>query len=131
MYLSRFGVKNYKCLADVDIPLTPIHVLIGQNDSGKSSLMQAIDAFCASPQTTLVESFPAPWTGGELVRHGQTPPRVELYGEWNALGGENDAAHSGMRYGYTVEFAREGRNPNRLAPCAQLSGEDSNPDDSR
>ena len=33
MYLSRFGVKNYKCLGEIDIPLTPIHVIIGENDS--------------------------------------------------------------------------------------------------
>ena len=41
MFLSRFGVKNYKCLGDIDIPLTPIHVLIGQNDAGKTSLLEA------------------------------------------------------------------------------------------
>ncbi len=123
MYLSRFGVKNYKCLADVDIPLTPIHVLIGQNDSGKSSLMEAIDAFCASPQTTLAESFPAPWTGGELVRHGHTPLRIELHGEWNALDGENDAAHSGIKYGYTVQLARDERNCGRVAEWIEEHGQ--------
>ena len=42
MYLSRFRVQNYKCLADVDIPLTPFHVIIGENDSGKTSLLEAI-----------------------------------------------------------------------------------------
>ncbi len=40
--LSHFSVKNYKCLADVSLPLTPIHVLIGQNDTGKTSLLEAI-----------------------------------------------------------------------------------------
>jgi predicted ATPase len=40
--LSHFSVKNYKCLADVSLPLTPLHVLIGQNDTGKTSLMEAI-----------------------------------------------------------------------------------------
>ena len=44
MFLSRFGVKNYKCLGDIDIPLTPIHVLIGPNDSGKTSLLEAMAA---------------------------------------------------------------------------------------
>ncbi len=27
MFLSRFGVKNYKCLGEIDIPLTPIRPL--------------------------------------------------------------------------------------------------------
>ena len=48
MYLSRFGVKNYKCLGEIDIPLTPIHVLIGQNDCGKTSLLEAMAAFFAT-----------------------------------------------------------------------------------
>ena len=29
MFLSRFRVRGYKCLEDVDLALTPIHVLIG------------------------------------------------------------------------------------------------------
>ena len=43
--MTRFGVKNYKCLKEVDIPLTPIHVIIGQNDAGKTSLLEAMLAF--------------------------------------------------------------------------------------
>jgi predicted ATPase len=42
--LSHFSVKNYKCLADESLPLTPIHVLIGQNDTGKTSLLEAMQA---------------------------------------------------------------------------------------
>jgi AAA ATPase domain len=41
---TDFSVKNYKCLADVSLPLTPIHVIIGKNDTGKTSLTQAIHA---------------------------------------------------------------------------------------
>ena len=44
--LTQFSVKNYKCLADVTLPLTPIHVLIGQNDTGKTSLLEAIRSGC-------------------------------------------------------------------------------------
>ena len=58
MYLSRFGVKNYKCLGEIDIPLTPIHVLIGQNDCGKTSLLEAMAAFFATSEKPLHEVFP-------------------------------------------------------------------------
>jgi len=34
MFLSRFGVKDYKWLGDIDLPLTSMHVLIGPNDLG-------------------------------------------------------------------------------------------------
>src|SRR5437588_12928491 len=34
--------RNFKCLRDVEINLSPFTVLIGPNDSGKSSLLDAI-----------------------------------------------------------------------------------------
>jgi AAA15 family ATPase/GTPase len=40
--IEYFSVNNYKCLVDVGLPLTPIHVIIGQNDSGKTSLLEAM-----------------------------------------------------------------------------------------
>ena len=40
--LERFHVANYKALKDVSLDLTPIHVLIGPNDAGKTSLLQAL-----------------------------------------------------------------------------------------
>ena len=58
MYLSRFGVKNYKCLGDIDIPLTPIHVLIGQNDCGKTSLLEAMAAFFRNVGKPAERCFP-------------------------------------------------------------------------
>jgi predicted ATPase len=123
MYLSRFGVKNYKCLADVDVPLTPIHVLIGQNDAGKTSLMEAMAAFGASTEAHLADSFMSPWTGAELVRHGHTPLEVELYGEWSVLDGEQDTQYSGIKYGYRVAFAQEGRNCTRVDEWIENGGQ--------
>ena len=60
MFLSRFGVKGYKCLEDIDIPLTPIHVLIGENDAGKTSLLEAMAAFYASSRMPVNAIFPIP-----------------------------------------------------------------------
>lgn len=40
--ITQFHVANYKALRDVTLDLTPIHVLIGPNNSGKSSLLEAI-----------------------------------------------------------------------------------------
>lgn len=41
--IGRFHVQNFKCLRDVTVDFAPFTVLIGPNDSGKSSLLQAID----------------------------------------------------------------------------------------
>jgi len=110
MYLSRFGVKNYKCLGDIDIPLTPIHVLIGQNDAGKTSLLQALAAFCASCEEDLTGVFPEPWSGRELVRHGCSQPTIELQGKWtNATGEKPSEPHLTVAYGFGVTFSLSGR----------------------
>ena len=79
--IKQFSVKNYKALESVSIPLTPIHVVIGQNDSGKTSLLEAIHSFCSSTQGPLVDAFPGMWTGRELVHFGADKPVVEIVRE--------------------------------------------------
>ena len=101
MSLSRFGVKNYKCLADIDIPLTPIHVLIGQNDAGKTSLLEAMAAFYGSGDVALADAFPYS-EGGQrkLVFSGSGEETIELRGEWSASLDE-DASTS---HGFVARF---------------------------
>ena len=70
--LNRFHVENYKCLRDVTVPLTPIHVLIGQNDAGKSSLLEALYAFFRSSDFALPEAFSGHWLGDDLVYEGSS-----------------------------------------------------------
>ncbi len=40
--LTRVKIERFKCLRDVDVQLGPFNVLIGPNDAGKSSFLQAI-----------------------------------------------------------------------------------------
>lgn len=40
--ITPFRVQNYKALRDVTLNLTPIHLLIGPNDSVKTSLLEAM-----------------------------------------------------------------------------------------
>ena len=111
MFLSRFAVKNYKCLGDIDIPLTPIHVLIGQNDAGKTSLLEALAAFHGSGEKPLAEVFPEPWEGTDLVRHGCPTFDVDFAGTWTPLPHESESRET--RYGVAVTFpllGRESRN---------------------
>ena len=42
MRLSRLAVKNFRNLADVDIPLRPGAVIVGENRAGKSNLLHAL-----------------------------------------------------------------------------------------
>ena len=110
MYLSRFGVKHYKCLGDIDIPLTPIHVLIGENDAGKTSLLEAIAAYTASSSMPVDALFPDPWSGADLVLHGTEERNVVFEGVWKAHpNDEPQDVPPSVRYGLTLEFGGEGK----------------------
>jgi hypothetical protein len=41
-YIERIRVRDFRCIEEVDFPLTPLHALIGPNDSGKSTLLDAL-----------------------------------------------------------------------------------------
>ena len=42
MRLRQVTVKNFRCLVDVTVPISDTVVFIGENDSGKTSLLEAI-----------------------------------------------------------------------------------------
>src|SRR5208282_2865687 len=85
MFLSRFRVRGYKCLEDVDIALTPIHVLIGPGDSGKTSLLEAISAFYGRLKTPATHWFPAVASPRDLLTHGSSVPTIDLAGQWSEM----------------------------------------------
>jgi predicted ATPase len=81
--LTRFRVQNYKALRDVVLDLTPVHVLIGPNDSGKTSLLEALAALSASVEDQeLSACFPRGWSGQDLVRQGSRASSILLAAEW-------------------------------------------------
>lgn len=54
--LHEINIRNFLCLRSVDAKLSPLTVLIGANDTGKSAFLSAIDClFLAQP--TLSEHF--------------------------------------------------------------------------
>ncbi len=78
--ITKLRIKNFKALRDVEIDLTPIHVLIGPNDSGKTSILDALAALCRTVDHTLSEAFLGYWKGSELVWTGEfgLPVTVEV-----------------------------------------------------
>src|SRR5580692_10124204 len=86
--IDSFYVNNYKCLVNVRIPLTPIHVIIGQNDSGKTSLLEAIFALFRSTENQLIEAFPGDWQDRELVFEGEETPVIQFEVRFGPENGE-------------------------------------------
>ncbi len=73
--IEHFRVRNYKALKDVSLALTPIHVLIGPNNTGKTSILEAVTALSRSVEFPLETAFTGPWQGSELVwnHHAELP----------------------------------------------------------
>ena len=76
--IKKLRVKNFKALRDIEIELTPIHVLIGPNDSGKTSILDALAALCRSVDHGLAQAFLGSWKGTELVWAGQAQEAVTI-----------------------------------------------------
>lgn len=105
-WMTRFGVKNYKCLKDVDIPLTPIHVIIGQNDAGKTSLLEAMYAYFRSTKSRISNAFPGRWKNADLVNEAAKIPIVEFEGEFNYFTTDPESTVTG-KYGFQVDFSKQ------------------------
>lgn len=95
--IKRLRVKNFKALRNVEIELTPIHVLIGPNDSGKTSILDALAALCRSVDHELAEAFLGAWKGTELVWEGQPdlPVSIEVDFDNDVVLGYEIAVHFG------------------------------------
>jgi energy-coupling factor transporter ATP-binding protein EcfA2 len=116
MYLTRFGVKNYKCLGNIDIPLTPIHVLIGENDSGKTSLLEAINAFYAVTKNCDASAFKGSWKGCDLVSHRSSEKTISLNGEWHDLAGtDKNKSITTYASNITLGFSDSGKHINNMS----------------
>jgi predicted ATPase len=81
--ITKLKVKNFKALRDVEIDLTPIHVLIGPNDSGKTSILDALAALCRSVNHKLAQAFLGSWKGTELVWKGQSRLSVTIEADFD------------------------------------------------
>lgn len=97
--ITRLRIKNFKSLRDVEVNLTPIHVLIGPNDSGKTSILDALAALCRSVDHDLADAFLGSWKGTELVWMGRPDLRVGIDVDVNedVVAGYGIAARFGAR----------------------------------
>ncbi len=76
--IKKLRVKNFKALRDIEIDLTPIHVLIGPNDSGKTSILDVLAALCRSVDHNLDQAFLGSWKDAELVWGGSSQVPVTI-----------------------------------------------------
>jgi AAA ATPase domain/Protein of unknown function (DUF3696) len=110
---SRVRLRNFRCYLDSgDVTLRPLTIIVGPNNSGKSTLM---DALLLLKQTLAEEprSEPLITSGGD----------VDMGGYFDILRGGSDAKNK--TFTVEVESAFEGFNRDRLIP-SRGPGEKSN-----
>src|SRR6516225_6341649 len=100
--ITSFQAKNFKALRDVSLDLTPIHVLIGPNDSGKTSLFEALTALHHTVQQGMDQSFLGRWDAAQLVWGGNADLPVSLAARLKE-------ANVDLEYSLSCRFEKTGR----------------------
>lgn len=57
MRIAGLKVHNFRCLREIELRLEPLTILLGQNNSGKSSVLRALDFFFSSGAKLDEEDF--------------------------------------------------------------------------
>lgn len=104
--ITRFHVQNYKALRDVTVELTSVHVLIGPNDSGKTSVLEALAALSRSADRSLADAFVGNWEGRQLVWNGEVDLPI-------ILTVEIEAGQTNTQYILEISFDEKGREVRR------------------
>ncbi len=78
--IDQIHVENFKPIADATIDLSPLHLLIAPNDSGKTSFLEAIAALSRSLDHPISQAFLGCWVGRQLVNSRSTQPTVTIEG---------------------------------------------------
>lgn len=98
--ITELRVRGFKCLRDVKLVLSPFTVLIGKNDTGKSSVLGALALLGRMATETLGQVFLGPRGLADfrsLAFSGQEHPRIDL--EASVSRGPPLGLGLGARYG--------------------------------
>lgn len=116
--ITQVDIKNFKAIRQASVALTPVHLLIGPNDSGKTSVLEAIAAVCRSVDHDATNSFLGRWQGRELVNSASSESQVEI-------GVEIADGNSTINYRVCADFPDSGRQVRWQAAVARSNEQDS------
>jgi len=74
--ITQVRIQNYKCLADVALELGPFNVLIGPNDTGKTSVLEALDILSRLTRESVSDAFKEYAPPGDALTHGSESSHV-------------------------------------------------------
>lgn len=85
--ISKLRIQNFKCLKDVQLDLAPLTVLIGPNDSGKTSVLEALLALGRTSYLPIFADLPEESALGDAERFRKLVWRHQPFGAlaWSLL----------------------------------------------
>jgi len=116
--ITQVAIKSFKAIREASVDLTAVHLLIGPNDSGKTSVLEAIAAVCRSVDHDATNSFLGRWQGRELVNTASSESQVEI-GVTIADGNPT------VSYHVRADFPDTGRQVRWQVAIARVDGKDS------
>lgn len=126
--LRAVQIERFKAIEEAPFDLGPLNVLVGANNSGKSSVIQGLHFGIGLLQTVLLAER---WTGGDTINISLNPTQLIYSPSENvsalALGGSLlEARDSSIRLEFTLDSGekpsvsvRKGRNRNILVSIEQ------------
>lgn len=80
--VTKVEIKNFKCIHDLQLELSPLTVLIGKNDTGKTSILEAIGFFAGAYQE-FIRHNPLGIKEEDYIRHGVSISQVKIEGHFS------------------------------------------------
>lgn len=101
--ITEVRIKGFKAISDISLKLDGLTVLIGDNGSGKSTILEALEIIGRAPQTNFVSEVISRLHGGldSLLRSGESEFQISVTIE----------AANEPKIEYTLGVGREGNYP--------------------
>lgn len=107
--ILRVGIKNYRSLADVDLSLGPLNVLVGPNGAGKSNLLSVFRFLASLIRLDLAETLESVGGMENLLFRGQASRSRNLSVELEAIATQYSSTNATDVYELTLRGPRSGR----------------------
>jgi predicted ATPase len=83
--ITRLHLTGYKSIHYLDLPLTPLTVLLGPNDAGKTSLLEALGALSRAVATPIDKVLAGDEALPVVAWRGSSPPAIRWEVELEAI----------------------------------------------
>jgi predicted ATPase len=103
--LDTVIIKNFKAIANATIKLSDLTVFVGNNGSGKSSVIEALQTLQNALLYGLSDAFNSRWHGMEDIRNsGKTLKKLPIMFSTPDIGVEIKGKIGKKRYHYAIKF---------------------------